>query len=105
MMRKVMLTLVAMSALALGGCAIVATPAIGGLYTDVQWPGGATSNVGSSKSGKGECTSILAIVATGDCSVQTIAKSAGISRIHHVDNHTTQIWFVYGKLEVTVYGE
>jgi hypothetical protein len=104
-MRKMMLAAIAASTLMLGGCALVATPAVGGIYTDVQWPGAATSNAGSSKSGKGECTSILGWVATGDCSISTIAKSAGITRIHHVDNHTTSILFVYGKLEVTVYGE
>ncbi len=63
-MRKAIAALFAGSTLLLGGCALVATPAVGGIYTDVQWPGGATSNSNSSKTGKGECTSILGWVAT-----------------------------------------
>ncbi|OFX21946.1 MAG: hypothetical protein A2V77_20280 [Anaeromyxobacter sp. RBG_16_69_14] len=104
-MRKAIAALFAGSTLMLGGCLAVATPAAGLIYTDVQWPGGATSNGDSNKTGKGECTSILAMVATGDCSIETIAKTAGITKIHHIDNHTTSILGVYGKLVVTVYGE
>ncbi len=104
-MKRRLTALAALALVTLGGCATVATPAIGGIYTDVKWPGVATSNAASAKTGKGECTSILFVVATGDCSIETAAKGAGITKIHHVDLHTTNILGVYGKLEVTVYGE
>jgi hypothetical protein len=83
---------------------MVASPATGFIYSDLQYPGGATSNGDSNKTGTGECTSILGVVATGDCSIETAAKAAGITKIHHVDNHATSILGVYGKLVVTVYG-
>jgi hypothetical protein len=108
-MRKkityVVLALVLISAGLLAGCAPVASPALGLIYTDVQWPQGETSNSGTAKVGKGICTSILGLVAMGDCSVQSAAKNARITRIHHVDYHSTSILFVYGTLEVSVYGD
>jgi hypothetical protein len=106
MMRKaIAAALFAGSTLLLGGCAMVASPVSGFIYSDLQYPAGATSNASSSKTGKGECTSILGWVAQGDCSIETIAKAAGVTKIHHIDNHATSILGVYAKLEVTVYGE
>jgi hypothetical protein len=104
-MRKAIAGLFAGSTLLLGGCAMVSAPATGFIYSDLQYPAHLTSNANSSKTGKGECTSILGWVATGDCSIETIAKAAGVTKIHHIDNHATSILGVYAKLEVTVYGE
>lgn len=87
------------------GCALVASPLIGAIYTDVKAPAGVTENVGSSKMGTASAMSILGLVATGDASIQAAAKNGGITKIRHVDFHSTSILGVYAKYTVTVYGE
>ena len=103
--RTLILLLVVMSTVILSGCAAVQAPLMGGLFTDVQAPITATSNVESSKVGTASCTSILGIIATGDASIQAAASSVGITKIHHVDYHATSFLGIYAKYEVTVYGE
>ncbi|HKE00223.1 MAG TPA: TRL-like family protein [Planctomycetota bacterium] len=103
-MRKVYTLAAALALTLLTSCISVATPAAGWIYTDVKWPQSSTSNSASTKVGTGEAMSILGIVATGDASIETAAKKAGITKIHHVDMHTMWI-LVYGKLTTTVYGE
>lgn len=75
-----------------------------GIYTDVSGPLMATSNSGASKMGQAESTGIIC-VATGDSSIKTAAANGGITKISHVDYHTTSILGVYAKTVVTVYGE
>jgi len=89
----------------LSSCAFVAAPTTGVLYTDVKAPLAVTSNSGSSKVGTGEITSILGIVSTGDASIESAAKSAGITKIHHVDYEAMSVIGVYAKYTVMVYGE
>lgn len=90
--------------LCMTGCMTVASPAVGWVYTDVKWPQASTSNGAGMKTGSSEAMSILGIVALGDASVETAAKKAGITKIHHVDFHSTHI-LVYGKIVTTVYGD
>ncbi len=89
----------------LSSCAMVKSPLIATLYTDVKAPVAVTSNSNSSKVGTSEATSILGIVATGDASIEAAAKSAGITKIHHVDEHSTNILGLFAKYKVYVYGE
>lgn len=86
-------------------CAMVKAPLSGFLYTDVKAPLVATSNSGASKVGTSEATSILGWVATGDASIDAAARSAGISKIHHVDEQSTNILGIIAKYKVYVYGE
>ena len=102
-MRNLLVLVVA--ALFLSGCAFVMSPAIGTIYTDVKAPLAVTSNSGSSKVGTSEVSSILGIVATGDASIEAAAKKAGITKIHHVDYHSTNILGIYAKFTTYVYGE
>lgn len=94
-----------LAAFLLMGCAMATSPATGVFYTDVKAPVTATSNTGSSKVGTATLTSILGVVATGDASIETAAKSAGITKIHHVDYETMSILGFYAKFTVKVYGE
>ncbi len=88
------------------GCAAYAvTPVFGALYTDVKAPLTATSNSEYSKVGTGEATSILGLIATGDASIQTAARNAGITKIHHVDFESKSVLGIYAKFTVYVYGE
>ena len=89
----------------LTGCAASMSPTTGFLYTDVKGPLAATSNAASPKVGTAICTSILGLVATGDASVETAMKNGGITKIHHVDYHSTGILGIFATFTVTVYGE
>lgn len=75
-----------------------------GIYTDVSGPVAATSNPAGSKMGQASSTGIIC-VATGDSSIKTAAANGGITKISHVDYHTTSVLGVYTKTTVTVYGE
>ncbi len=96
---------VAAVALFFSSCAAVKSPLIGVWYTDVKAPVTATSNSNSTKVGSAEATSFLGIVATGDASIEAASKSAGITKIHHVDEHSTSVLGLFAKYKVYVYGE
>jgi hypothetical protein len=90
----------------LAGCAAMsAAPVTGFIYSDVKAPLTATGASGAAKVGTSTCTSILGLIAQGDASIETAAKSAGITKIHHVDYHSTSILGVYATFTTTVYGE
>lgn len=57
------------------------------------------------KTGAATATSILGIVATGDASIEAAAKNGGITRIHHVDHHSRNIFGFYSEFTTIVYGE
>ena len=64
---------------------------VGGVvYTDVSGPVGATSNTAGTKMGQATSTGIIC-VATGDSSIKTAAANGGITKISHVDYHTTSV--------------
>ena len=89
----------------MSGCAFVASPVTGFLYTDVKAPLAVTSNSGSTKVGTAKMQSILGWVATGDASIEAAAKSAGITKIHHVDYEANSILGIVASFTVVVYGE
>lgn len=90
----------------LSSCAAYsAAPVLGALYTDVKAPAAATSNAVGKKVGSGKASSILGLVATGDASIETAAKKAGISKISHIDYHSKSILGIFATYEVFVYGE
>ncbi|MCK9450733.1 MAG: TRL-like family protein [Bacteroidales bacterium] len=96
---------VAAISLLLSSCAVSKSPLTGFLYMDVKAPLTATGNSGSSKVGSASAKSILGIVATGDASIDAAAKSAGITKIHHVDEQSTSILGIIATYKVYVYGE
>lgn len=89
----------------MSSCAMVRTPLSGYLYSNVKSPVAVTGNSGSSKVGTAQASSILGWVATGDASIEAAAKSAGISKIHHVDEEGTNILGIFATYKVYVYGE
>ena len=87
----------------LAGCA---TPyPMGQIYTNVTLPLDAENAQGSAKMGEAECTSILGLVATGDCSIEMAMKNGGIKEIDHVDWYANSILGIIGKYKVMVYGQ
>ena len=105
-MKKVVIyaTLLGMLGL-MSGCAIVASPVAGGLYTQVKAPLTADPGASSSKVGTAMAKSILGLVAIGDASIDAAMKNGGIRRINHVDYESKSILFFYGEFKVIVYGE
>lgn len=98
------------SAFALGmlvtSCASLTTKGgMGVLYTGVSEGEAVTANTLGKKVGTAEITNILGLVTTGDASIQTAAKNAGITRISHIDCKKTSVIGVYGKYTVYVYGD
>ncbi len=104
-MKRTITLLVVLVAFVLGGCAAGVQPVTGMLYSDVKGAYGATESPMYSKVGEATATSILGIVATGDASIEAACKSAGITKIHHVDYHTTNILGIYATHTVYVYGK
>lgn len=96
---------VAGAVLMLTSCATVKSPLMGAWYTDVKAPLTATSNSNATKVGSAEATSVLGLVATGDASIDAAAKAGGITKIHHVDEQSTNILGLYAKYKIYVYGE
>ncbi|MGB9771178.1 MAG: TRL-like family protein [Candidatus Kapaibacteriota bacterium] len=88
------------------GCsAMGVAPVTGFLYTDIKAPVTATSNTSYTKIGTASCNSILGLIATGDASIEAACKSVGITKIHHVDYHTTNILGIIATFKVYVYGD
>ncbi len=106
-MLKKIKTVVALFAIAtmMSSCAMVQSPVMATIYTDVKAPVAVTGNSGSSKVGTATAKSILGILATGDASIQAAAQSAGITKIHHVDAHSSAILGIIASYTVYVYGE
>ena len=105
-MKKVfMFAVVAAATLAFSSCAITQSPVSAFVYTDVKAPVAVTGNTGSSKVGTSEVKGILGIVSTGDASVEAAAKSAGITKIHHVDYQAKSVLGIVASYTTIVYGE
>ena len=92
-------------AVALTGCAMASSPVTGFVYMDVKGPAGVTDNTASSKVGRATCKSYLGICGTGDASIEAAAKSAGITKIHHVDFESYSVLGFYATFTTIVYGE
>ena len=101
--RSGLLALALVSTISLTGCIAVYTPAIGILFTEVYGPVDAGGSVGS-KEGKACVQSILALVATGDASIQAAARAGGITKIGSVDHYTRNIVGILGEFCTIVRG-
>jgi len=79
---------------------------VGGLYTGAKFPMMVTSNGNaSSKTGEAQCISVLALIAVGDCSIETAKKNGGITKVNNVDWDVKNILGIYGTYKVIVSGE
>lgn len=95
------------------------TPA-GSIITNCDGPVSVTSSVESNKKGESSARGVLNLIAWGDASINTAAKYAGITKIHHVDyehfriilpvpyvdgTYTIQFIPIYEKFTTKVYGK
>ena len=100
----VLLTVIAVAALLLSGCASVLPT--GFIYTEVKVPVSASAaGMNYSKVGTAKATSVLGIVATGDASIKTAAANGGIKNIKFVDYDAKNVLGIYGEYTTTVYGD
>lgn len=108
-MKKFFLGLgLAAAALSFSGCAQTISPLPGLLYTDVKYPSyydGVEASGPGSKRGTASATSILALIATGDASIEAAAKNGGIKTIRTADTHGTSILGLFSTYTTIVTGE
>lgn len=103
-MKKFRFILVFAAAVGLAGCAMLVP--MGSVYTGVKLPMTATgSGSASARTGEATCTSVLAMVAVGDCSIEAAMKNGGITKVNHVDWQVQNILGIYGTYKVIVWGE
>ena len=86
----------------LSGCA--SPMPVGVLYTELRLPITATGAQGK-KEGTAQCKSIMALVAMGDCSIETAKKNGGISKVSNVDWEAKSVLGIIGEYKLHVYGE
>ena len=98
------LVLVVFVAASLSGCA---TPSPAGIiYTEIKAPVGAgEGGMNYNKVGTAKATSVLGLVATGDCSIKAAAANGGIKNIKYVDYDAKNILGIFGEYTTTVYGD
>ena len=79
---------------------------VGSIWTNVSLPVTATANHGmASKTGEAICKSYLAMFSFGDCSIDAAKKNGGITKVDHVDWHSTNFIGLVGTYKLTVYGD
>jgi TRL (tRNA-associated locus)-like protein len=91
-------------AVLLGGCAIAHGPVTAAVTLDMKGPVSAGPAMTSPKVGRSEAWGIL-VYATGDASISAAVANGGITRIHHVDQETTNILGIYARYVTVVHGE
>ena len=105
-MKKSLIALTSVCALALMSCSTITTGAgIGAIYTGVTEGQTATSNEVGSKVGTSSSIGVLGLVAVGDASIQKAANQAGIKKISHVDVKKTSVLGLFAQYQTIVYGD
>ena len=102
-----MITVAAATLFACGGVTPIAgkPSGAGSLYSDVQFNDRVTDNPVGAKQGTACASNILGLIATGDTSAATAAKSAGITKVGAIDGQHSNILSFYGKYCTVVVGE
>ncbi len=102
--RTSLLAIVLVAAFLLAGCASYWPHGI--LYTDVKGPAAVGSEGFSySKVGVAKATSVLGLVATGDCSVKAAMENGKINKVKYVDYQAKSVIGLVGEYTTTVYGD
>lgn len=107
-MRKTMAPMLGLMLLVVFGSGCMTTmrsPLVGFVYTGVQTGEDVGGNGAGTKRGEACATSILGIVATGDASIETAARQAGIGEVTHIDSSQTNILGIYGEHCTIAYGK
>jgi hypothetical protein len=97
--------LVALTSVTLTSCAVVVSPLLATLYTNVKFHTGDHNQTIGSKRGESCATNILGLIATGDASVVEAARQAGIQKVTSVDYSVSNVLGLYATYCVIVTGE
>lgn len=65
-------------------------------------------SLASMKHATGSTYSFLGVVAVGDASIQTLAKSAGITHVKYIDKQCIDLcrnYYLYAEEKFTIYGD
>lgn len=89
----------------ISGCAVVSSPSIGFLYTNVQGPIAVGKGTGSSKTGEACANNFLGLISVGDASIDAAKKAGNIHEVATVDHSSKIVFFVYGQYCTVVKGE
>jgi len=105
-MRIFLCVLGLVAVIALSGCGTYAVaPVIGGLTIDVRGPVAVgDTTAAATRVGVARAEGIV-IVSWGDASIEAATRSAGITRIHHVDSKSLNVLGIYARYETIVYGQ
>jgi hypothetical protein len=94
----------AATAVLFAGCAF--HPTVGAIYQNIEAPVTATSSTEGMKTGESDqCTSILGLVATGNCSVENAKANSGITDVSSVDYQVTSYFSVYSTGKTVIKGK
>ncbi|MCX5706943.1 MAG: TRL-like family protein, partial [Candidatus Omnitrophica bacterium] len=78
----------------------------GMIYTEIKAPVAVgDGNTSYSKIGTAKATSILGLVATGDCSIKAAMANGDIKTVKYVDYEAKNILGFIGDYTTTVYGD
>ncbi len=103
-MKKISFFLGALLLAFLSGCA--STQPAGVIVTNLKLPVAVTAAGDTSyKTGEASCTSLLTLIAKGDCSIETAKKNGGITHVHHVDWQVDNLLGIWATYTVVVYGD
>ena len=103
-MLKLKIFLISFAAFILSGCAYN-SPVPGVLFTNTTFPSGDKVRLDSEtagKQGKSSCYSVLALVAFGDCSINSAMKEGGLTKIYHVDSSSMNVLYFFFKYDTIV---
>lgn len=95
---------IALATASLGGCAMVASPTTGLLYTNVQGPIVVGNGTNTAKTGQACATNILGLISTGDASIDAAKKAGNIKDVSSVDHDSMSVLGLYGKFCTVVKG-
>ncbi len=97
--------LLSLALLSVSACAApLASSGPGAIFTEVTEAVQANNGVSASKTGEACAQNILGIVSTGDSTVATAKRAAGISRVATIDRSFWSILGVYAKACTRVAG-
>lgn len=104
-MKRALMLAMALVVVTITGCAgLVNGPVPGFLYNKTKGPLMATDNSATTRMGKATCTTILGLVAEGDCSVKAAKANGGISHVTDVDVDYYNVLGLYGTYTTIVRG-
>lgn len=107
-LRRTLFPVAALLLLAAAGCVVAPFRPPMGAFTNVRAPLSleyASTPMQNVKTGAASSYSILGLAAWGDISLAAAARQGGLKTIHHADYDYLNVFGIYQKTTLLVYGE